>query len=381
MKAASALADEVRDGSPASRADAAHGILVSGVKPSGAPHLGNLVGMMRPTVATAAKLESYVFVADLHALTTVHEPDLLRGHVHDVAAALVAAGLDPERTALFRQSDVPEVLELAWILACLTPVGLLERAHAYKAARAEGRSPTLGLFSYPVLMAADILVFRGEVVPVGPDQEQHVEIAREVARRFNQAFGETFPLPRAELADPRQGAIPGLDGRKMSKQYGNTIPLAATEAERRRLVRRIVTDSSPAGAPKEPDGAPVMELYRRFATPAEAEALAERLRRGDADWLEAKNALADALVREVEPVRRRFAALRGDPAALDALLAEGAVRARSRARETLAIVRDRTGMGAARFPSHPTVDAPDLDERLDDALRMTFPASDPIAIQ
>jgi len=220
-------------------------VLVSGVKPSGEPHLGNLAGMMLPAVDMAEGGESYLFVADLHALTTVHRPDALRRHVHEVTAALLAAGLDPERTALFRQSAVPEILELAWVLACLAPVGLLERAHAYKAARSEDRAPSLGLFSYPVLMAADILAFRGDAVPVGPDQEQHVEIARDLARRFNQVFGDTFPLPQPEFATKEPTSLPGLDGGKMSKQYGNTIPLAATDAERRGLVRKIVTDSSP----------------------------------------------------------------------------------------------------------------------------------------
>lgn len=363
------------DVSPTSR------VLVSGIKPSGEPHLGNLAGMMLPALRMAREMESYLFVADLHALTTVHRPEALRRHVRDVAAAILAAGLDPERTVLFRQSDVPEVLELTWILACLAPVGMLERAHAYKAARSEDRSPSLGLFSYPVLMAADVLAFRGDTVPVGPDQEQHVEIARDLARRFNRAFGDTFPLPRPEFATEESSSLPGLDGRKMSKQYGNTIPLAATDAERRRLVRKIVTDSSPAGAPKDPAGAPVVELYRHVASPAEVEALEARLRAGDADWLEAKNALADVLEREVGPVQRRFTELRRDEAALDALLAEGAGRARRRAGETLATVRHRTGVGAPHPPSSPPTNRPDRDDALDEALRMTFPASDPIALR
>lgn len=350
-------------------------VLVSGVKPSGEPHLGNLVGMMLPAVGMACEGKSYLFVADLHALTTVHEPEALHRYVHDVAAALVAAGLDLERTVLFRQSAVPEILELAWILACLAPVGMLERAHAYKAARSEERAPSLGLFSYPVLMAADILAFRGEVVPVGPDQEQHVEIARDLARRFNQAFGDTLPLPQPELAAEASASLPGLDGRKMSKQYGNTMPLGATDAERRALVRRIVTDSTPAGAPKDPDGAPVVELFRRFASPEEVETLETRLRRGDADWLEAKDALADVLEREVGPVQRRFKELRQDEDTLDAWLAEGAQRARRRAEETLIQVRRRTGVGTRQ----PPVSA-DGESSLDDALRMTFPASDPIAL-
>lgn len=351
-------------------------VFVSGVKPSGEPHLGNLAGMMLPAVDMAKGGDSYLFVADLHALTTVHRPDALRGYVRDVTAALLAAGIDPEATALFRQSEVPEILELAWVLACLAPIGLLERAHAYKSARSEDQSPSLGLLSYPVLMTADILVFRGDTVPVGPDQEQHVEIARDLARRFNHAFGDTFPVPRPESVTERSTSVPGLDGRKMSKRYGNTIPLSATDDERRGFVRKIVTDSSPSGAPKDPEGAPVVELYRHFASAEEVEELEARLRRGDADWLDAKNALADVLEREVGSVHRRFVELRQDEATLDAVLAEGARRAQHRARETLAAVRHRIGLG----PGQSSSSRADLDERLDEALRMTFPASDPITL-
>lgn len=348
---------------------ASAGVLVSGVKPSGEPHLGNLAGMMLPAADLTTRAESYLFVADLHALTTMHSPTALRRHVHDVVAGLLAAGVDPTRAVLFRQSDVPEILELAWILACLAPVGMLERAHAYKAARSEGRPPSLGLLTYPVLMAADVLAFRGDGVAVGPDQEQHVEIARDLARRFNQTFGDTFPLPQPVRTAGASASLPGLDGRKMSKRYGNTLPLGATDDERRGLVRKIVTDSSPAGAPKDPDGAPVVELYRAFASPAEVARLEDRLRRGEADWLEAKNALADVLEREIGPVQRRFAELRRDEAGLESVLAEGAARARRRARETMATVRRRTGLGAQ--PLRPG-DADAVAEAL-----TSSPASDP----
>ena len=355
----------------------ATGVLVSGIKPSGEPHLGNLVGMMLPAVEQARGGDAFLFVADLHAMTTVHDPERLRRHVHDVTAALLATGVEPQRAVLFRQSEVPEILELAWALACLTPVGMLERAHAFKAARSRDVSPTLGLFSYPVLMAADILAFRGERVPVGTDQEQHVEIARDLARRFNQAFGDVFPLPQPTFAGEDAEPLPGLDGNKMSKRYGNTIPIAATDAERRRLVRKIVTDSSPADAPKDTAGAPVVELFRRFASPAEVDALETRLRRGDASWLDAKNTLGDILEREVGPVHRRFVELRRDESRLDAILAGGAERARARARDTLLEVRDRTGLGAPQRPSS----SRNQEDSLDDALRMTFPASDPIALR
>lgn len=351
-------------------------MLVTGIKASGDPHLGNLVGMIRPTVAMAARHESYVFVADLHALTTVGDADALRAHTHDVTAGLLAAGLDPLRSVLFRQSDIPEIPELAWTLACLTPIGLLQRAHAFKAATSEGRSATVGLFAYPILMAADILALRGELVPVGPDQQQHVEIARDLARRFNGQYAPLFGLPEAHHGPGASVSLPGLDGRKMSKHYRNTIPLSSGARERRALVRRIVTDSSGASESRELASAPVADLFRAFASEVEAEGFELRLRQGSIGWREAKDELADLLDREVGPIQRRFAELRADPDHLEQVLETGADRARIRARETLEDVRALIGTGAPGRQAS----APVGTDALDEALEMTFPASDPTAV-
>lgn len=351
-------------------------ILVSGIKPTGTPHLGNLVGMLRPAARLAREVTSYLFVADLHALTTARDGKELRRHVYDDVAALLALGVDPERAAIFRQSDVPQILELAWILGCLAPTPLLERAHAFKAATSEGVSPTLGLFSYPVLMAADILTLGGTLVPVGTDQRQHVELTRDLARRFNQAFAGALPLPRAMV---ESAAIPGLDGRKMSKRYGNTIPIDATPRERRALVRRIVTDSSPLGAPVDAESSTVIQMLRHFEEEGSVREMAESLSAGRVGWAEAKDRLADALDRDVEPLRQRFIAIREDERHLETVLRAGAARAQAQAAKTLAEVRSLTGLGRPLDPG-PRVGPTTLARRLDEALTMTFPASDPVAI-
>lgn len=348
-------------------------VLVSGIKPTGTPHLGNLVGMLKPAARLAQGMTSYLFVADLHALTTIRSREDLSRHVYDDVAVLLALGVDPERTVVFRQSDVPQILEVAWTLACLAPMALLERAHAFKAATSEGASPTLGLFSYPVLMAADILALGGTLVPVGADQQQHVELTRDLARRFNHAFGGALPLPRAtvESAD-----IPGLDGRKMSKRYNNTIPINATPAERRSLVRGIVTDSSPLGTPLDAEASTVIQMLRHFEREESVRELTESLSAGRVGWAEAKNRLADALDRDVEPLRQRFAALRGDERHLEAVLQHGAARARAEAASTVAAMKASTGAGPAGQDDGATT----INQQLDDALGMTFPASDPVAI-
>lgn len=330
-------------------------VLVSGIKPTGTPHLGNLVGMLRPAARLARGMTSYLFVADLHV------------------AVILALGVDPELTTVFRQSDVPQILEVAWTLACLAPMPLLERAHAFKAATSEGASPTLGLFSYPVLMAADILALGGTLVPVGADQQQHMELTRDLARRFNHAFGGALPLPRPTVAS---ADIPGLDGRKMSKRYDNTIPINATPAERRSLVRRIVTDSSPLGTSLDAQASTVIQMLRHFEREESVRELTESLSAGRVGWAEAKNRLADALDRDVEPLRQRFAALRGDERHLEAVLQHGASRARVEAANTVAAMRSSTGAGLAGQYDGVTT----INQRLDDALGMTFPASDPVAI-
>jgi tryptophanyl-tRNA synthetase len=323
---------------------------ITGIKPTGLPHLGNYLGMIRPALDLARTTESLCFIADYHALTTVPRPDTIRDRVLDLAATLIAFGLDPERTVLYRQSDVPEICELTWILSCLCQKGLLNRAHAYKAAvqenMAAGRDPDhaigMGLFSYPVLMAADILIHRAELVPVGSDQRQHVEIARDLAEGSNRVYGPAL-VPPEPVIDKRVMTIPGVDGRKMSKSYGNQIALSATPAEIRRRVFRIVTDSRSPSEPKIPDT--ILALYRQLAKPDEASELARRYAAGDVGYAEAKALVAEAIQRLIGPAREHHAELMADPAGLRATLASGAIRARRSAAATLEAVRAATGLG------------------------------------
>ncbi len=323
---------------------------VTGIQPTGVPHLGNYLGMYRPALELARDDHAFYFVADYHAMTGATSPGQRRELAYVVASTALALGLDTSRAALYRQSDLPEVCELAWILGCVTPKGLLNRAHAYKAARddnvAAGRDPdagvNLGLYSYPVLMAADVLLLGADVVPVGRDQEQHVEILRDVAAAFNGRYGQLLKLPQAAI-DPRVATIPGLDGRKMSKSYGNAIPIFAELDDLRRLVMRIRTDSRSAAEPKDHENDPVFGLYRNVA-PAEAvEALRARYAAGGVGYREAKELLIDALDTLLSESRRRYGDLLNDRPLLDRVLREGASRARERASPLLEAVRQATG--------------------------------------
>jgi tryptophanyl-tRNA synthetase len=324
--------------------------IVTGIKPTGLPHLGNYLGMIRPMLRLAQSSETLCFIADYHALTTVPAPQTIRDASLDLAATLIAFGLDPGRSILYRQSDVPQICELTWILGCVSQKGVLNRAHAYKAAvqanTAAGRDPDhgvgMGLFSYPVLMAADVLIHHAGLVPVGSDQRQHVEIARDLAESFNRAFGPVLTVPEA-VVDAEVMTIPGLDGRKMSKSYGNQLALRASAEEIRRWVSRIVTDSRPPSQPKEPDT--LLALYGQVATAAEAADLTRRYRDGAVGYAEAKALLAAAIEREIGPARQRHVQLMADPASLRATLARGAARARTSAAATLEAVRAATGFG------------------------------------
>ena len=322
-------------------------IALTGITPTGAPHLGNYLGMLRPALALARDYEALYFVSDYHAVIRVRDGATIDRHVRDVAATWLAFSLDPERCALYRQSDVPEVCELAWLLGCVTPKGLLNRAHAYKAAvdanDAAGREPddgvSAGLYGYPLLMAADILGPGAAVVPVGLDQRQHVEIARDVAEAFNRGHGPILRVPEP-LIDSAVQTIPGLDGRKMSKSYGNVIPLLADPAEIRRTVMRIVTDSRRPDEPKDPETDPIFALYRHVAPPADVAAMCDEYRRGGLGYGEAKKRLADALEDLVREPRRRHRELLADPAELDRVLGSGAARARERVTATVERVRE-----------------------------------------
>jgi tryptophanyl-tRNA synthetase len=333
-------------------------LTVTGMKPTGTPHLGNLLGMVLPTVALASDHEVLCFVADLHALTTTPSPADLEQRSLEVAATFLACGLDPHTSTLYRQSDVPEVTELAWILSCVTGKGLLNRAHAYKAAVAdnlgEGRDPdagvNAGLFTYPVLMAADILLPGGAAVPVGSDQTQHLEVTRDLAGAFNARYGDVLTAPEA-VVDEEVATVPGTDGRKMSKSHGNTICPLLDAGEVARAVGRIVTDTRGVDEPKDPDDDTIFGLYRHVA-PADAVA---RMRRGFAEgglgYAEAKRRLTDALSDRFGPARVRYRDLLDDPAELDRVLEAGAARVRTRGRTTIRRVREAVGLPAPRAGS------------------------------
>src|SRR5436853_1780101 len=252
--------------------------ILSGIQPSGALHIGNYFGMMRPAIALQAEGEAFYFIADYHALTSLKDPVLLRENGRRVAIDFLACGFDPERAALFMQSDVPQVTELAWILSTIAPMGLLERAHSYKDKVARGMSASAGLFNYPVLMAADILIYDSDIVPVGKDQKQHIEITRDLAVKINETYGEIFKLPEPRIQAATE-VVPGIDGQKMSKSYGNTIDIFGDEKETRRRVMSIVTDSTPMEAPKDPSTSTIFQLYSLFASKNETEEIRERFQK------------------------------------------------------------------------------------------------------
>jgi len=316
---------------------------LSGIQPSGTPHLGNYFGAMRQHVARQALGECFFFIADLHALTTVHDAAAMRAYTRELATDYLAVGIDPERAVFFRQSDVPEVPELTWILSTVTPMGLLERCHSYKDKVAKGIEASHGLFAYPVLMAADILIYDSHRVPVGEDQIQHVEVTRDIAGYFNRAYGEILVLPEHEV-EPTTRLVPGVDGKKMSKSYGNTLEMFAPEKELKKRVMAITTDSKAVGEPKDPEGNTIFQLYRLMASPQETEAMAERFREGGYGYGDAKKELLAKILDHFAPYRRRREELLSDPARVEAVLRDGARRARAVARATLDRVRKAVGL-------------------------------------
>jgi len=322
---------------------------LSGIQPTGRFHWGNYFGAIRqyielqPGGHDQAAAEAYYFIADLHALTTVRDPAVLRGFVRDAALDLVALGLDPERAVLFVQSDVPEVTEITWLLMTVTPMGLLERCHAYKDKKTRGLSADAGLFTYPVLMAADILAYDATVVPVGEDQVQHIEVCRDLAGAFNHLYGEVFRLPKPRLVEG--GAkVPGTDGQKMSKSYENTIEVFEEPAALKKKIMRITTDSRPLEEPKEPEGDHLYELYTLFAAEADRQALADLYRRGGFGYGEVKKKLLEAAGGFFAAARSRRAELAADPTRIEAILAAGAERARAKAGEVLDRARRACGL-------------------------------------
>ncbi len=316
---------------------------LSGIQPSGTLHLGNYFGAMRQHVARQEANDCYYFIADYHSLTSVRDPEVLRRSVIDVTLDYLALGLDPSRTVLFRQSATPQVLELAWVLSTVTSMGLLERCHSYKDKIAKGIEPSHGLFSYPVLMAADILLYDSERVPVGKDQVQHLEMTRDIAGRFNHLFGETLVIPEAEV-ETATASVPGTDGEKMSKSYSNTIEMFASKKKLKKSVMGIVTDSRSVEEPKDPEGNTVYELYRLVAAPADVAAMAARFRAGGYGYGDAKKELLAKVLEYFEPYRAKREELAKDEDTVMDLLAEGARRARLVADKTLERVYRAVGI-------------------------------------
>ena len=316
--------------------------ILSGVQPTGKLHLGNYFGAIKQHIALQEEHECFYFIADYHSMTTVTDPQQRRELVRDVALDYLALGLDPAKAAFFRQSDVPEVCELAWIFSTVTPMGWMEKMVSYKDKVAKGIEATVGLFTYPILQAADILIYRSHVVPVGEDQVQHIEITRDIAERFNRVYEtDIFPLPESRL--DHGAKVPGIDGQKMSKSYGNTIDIFAEGNALKKPVMAIVTDSKGLEEPKEPDNNTVYILYQLFATPQEQAELAARFRAGGFGYGEAKKMLLEKVVAYFAPFREKRKQLAADPAMVDAVLQAGARRARAEAQQTMELVRQATG--------------------------------------
>jgi tryptophanyl-tRNA synthetase len=317
--------------------------ILSGIQPSGVLHIGNYFGMMRPAIALQAEGEAFYFIADYHALTSLHNPEALRENSRRVALDFLACGLDPERAALFLQSDVPQVTELAWILSTVTPMGLLERCHSYKDKTARGVQASAGLFTYPVLMAADILIYDSDVVPVGKDQKQHLEVTRDIAVKINETFGDVFKLPEPRIQSSTE-TVPGLDGQKMSKSYGNTIDIFASEKETRKRVMSIVTDSTPVEASKNPDTSSIVQLYSLVASEAETQAMRDAFAKGGTGYGDFKKQLFGALWEYFAPMRARRDEILAHPDYIDDVLSEGAQRANQIADGVMCRVREAVGL-------------------------------------
>jgi tryptophanyl-tRNA synthetase len=317
--------------------------ILSGIQPSGVLHIGNYFGMMRPAIALQAEGEAFYFIADYHALTSVRDPKALRENSRLVALDFLACGLDPERGALFRQSDVPQVTELAWILSTIAPMGLLERAHSYKDKLARGLAATVGLFDYPVLMAADILIYDSDIVPVGKDQKQHIEIARDLAVKMNEIFGQIFKLPEPRIHTATE-VVPGIDGQKMSKSYGNNIDIFGDEKEMRKRVMSIVTDSTSVEAPKDPSRSTIFQLYSLFASKNEIAEMRERFQKGGAGYGDFKKQLFEKLWEYFAPMRKRREEILADKTYIDNVLARGAKRANEIADQVMQRVRNAVGL-------------------------------------
>ncbi len=317
--------------------------VLSGIQPSGKLHIGNFFGAMRQHLQLQAEHDSFYFIADYHALTSHPTPDEIAGHTLDVAMDYIALGLDTEKTVFWRQSDVPEVTELTWLLSCITPVGLLQRCTSYKDKVAQGLSPNHGLFTYPVLQAADILIYNSELVPVGADQKQHIEVTRDIAIRFNNAYGEVFTVPKEHIIES-VAIVPGVDGRKMSKSYGNTIEIFEPEKSAKKKIMKIVTDSTPVEDPKDPDKCNVFALLKLVASPEELGEWENKYRNGGMGYGQAKKRLAELMTDYFKPFRQKRTELENNINYVKEVLASGAERAKAVAGETLEKARQAVGL-------------------------------------
>ncbi len=318
--------------------------ILSGIQPSGALHLGNYFGMMRPAIELQAQGEAFYFIANYHSMTSLFDAEQRRRNTMDVAIDFLACGLDPERAVFFRQSDVPEVTELTWLLTTVTPMGLLERCHSYKDKLARGVSPNHGLFAYPVLMAADILIYDSNIVPVGRDQKQHVEVTRDIAIKFNQTYGEIFVIPEPQIRE-EVAVVPGTDGQKMSKSYGNTIEIFGEEKALRKKVMSLVMDSRTPAEPKpDADRNIAIQLMKLVAPPEVARDFEERLRAGGLGYGDLKKALFEQYWNYFAEARARRAELASDPGHVQKVLRNGAEKARGLARVVLRRAKEASGL-------------------------------------
>ena len=317
--------------------------VLSGIQPTGRLHIGNFFGAMRQHLAFQNEHDCFYFIADYHALTSNPSPADVAQHSLSVAMDYIALGLNPEKTVFWRQSDVPEVTELTWLLSCITPMGLLQRCTSYKDKVAQGLSPNHGLFAYPVLQAADILIYESDIVPVGADQKQHIEVARDIAIRFNNSYGEIFTVPREYIIES-VAVVPGIDGRKMSKTYENTIEIFEPEKDTKKKIMRIVTDSTPVEEPKDPDKCNVFALLKLVASPQELSEWENRYRSGGMGYNQAKQRLAELMIEYFKPFRQKRAELENNIDHVKETLAKGAARAKAVASKTLARARKAVGL-------------------------------------
>jgi len=320
--------------------------ILSGIQPSGKLHIGNYFGAMEPMLRLQHEGEAFYFIADLHALTSIHDSNTLRSHSHDVALDFLACGLDPKKVAFFRQSDVPEVCELYWILSTVTPMGLLERCHSFKDKTARGQAASHALFAYPVLMAADILLYDSTLVPVGKDQKQHLEVTRDIAQKINDQFGDNTLILPDPLITETTAVIPGIDGQKMSKSYGNTLPIFGEQKPLRKNIMRIPTDSTPVEDPKPTENSTILALYELFANTDDYNTMVNDFKKGGHGYGEFKQRLFDAYWQFFADARERRTHWQQNPDEVETILADGAKRARTTASHVLNRVRNAVG-----FPS------------------------------